>query len=114
MSWSGSGYWIWFLEGVEMLIQMERRSANFGAKLAPSLNGQIRILWTQLLDLFVDQSAQISYRIYHRDFMANMKSNFFQVQMYRGLFYCPNHSGETRVSKKEEKRLKNVALALKV
>jgi hypothetical protein len=41
--------------------------------------------------------------------MANMKNNFFQVQMDRGLFYCPNHSGETLLSKKEEKRLKNVA-----
>ncbi len=39
MSQSGSGYWIQFLEGVELLIQMESRSANFGAKLMPSLNG---------------------------------------------------------------------------
>ncbi len=39
MSRSGSGYWIWFLEGVEPLIQMESRLANFGAKLAPSSNG---------------------------------------------------------------------------
>ncbi len=39
MSRSGSGYWIRFLEGVEPLIQKESRSANFGAKLVPSLNG---------------------------------------------------------------------------
>ncbi len=39
MSQSGTGYWIWFLEGVELLIQMETRPANFGAKLVPSLNG---------------------------------------------------------------------------
>ncbi len=39
MSRSGSGYWIWFLEGVEPLIQMESRLANFGAKLVPSSNG---------------------------------------------------------------------------
>ncbi len=39
MSQSGSGYWIQFLEGVEPLIQRESGSANFGTKLAPSLNG---------------------------------------------------------------------------
>jgi len=39
MSRSGSGYWIRFLEGVELLIHIESGSANFGAKLATSLNG---------------------------------------------------------------------------
>ncbi len=39
MSRSRSGYWIWFLEGVEVRIQMETRPANFCAKLVPSLNG---------------------------------------------------------------------------
>jgi hypothetical protein len=32
-----------------------------------------------------------------------MHSNFFQGQMDRGLIYFPNHSGETLLSKKEEK-----------
>jgi hypothetical protein len=39
MSRSRLGYRIRLLEGVELLIQMESRSANFGAKLGPSLNG---------------------------------------------------------------------------
>ncbi len=41
MSRSGSGYWIWFLEGVEPLIHGESGSANFGAKLVLSLNGTV-------------------------------------------------------------------------
>ncbi len=31
-------YWIWYLEGVEPLLQKESGSASFGAKVVPSLN----------------------------------------------------------------------------
>ncbi len=36
--------------GVELLLQKESGSANFGAKLVPSLNGVDLSLQTQLLD----------------------------------------------------------------
>jgi hypothetical protein len=34
--------------------------------------------------------------------VASMRSDFFQGQMDRGLFYWPNHSWETRLSRQEE------------
>ncbi len=37
-----------------------------------------------------------------KDFAADMHSDFFQGQMDRGLFYWPNHSWETRLSRQEE------------
>ncbi len=35
--------------------------------------------------------------------MAGMHSDFFQGHKGRGLFFMPNHSGETRLSKLEGK-----------
>ncbi len=32
-------YWIWFLDGVEPLLQKESGLASFGAKVVPSLSG---------------------------------------------------------------------------
>ncbi len=42
---------------MEPLVQRESRSASFGTKMAPSMRGRICVLWTQLLDLFVEQSG---------------------------------------------------------
>ncbi len=36
---------------------------------------------------------------FHRDFMASTHSDFFQGHMDRSLFYWPNLTGETRLSK---------------
>ncbi len=36
---------------------------------------------------------------FHLDFMAGTHSDFTQGLLSSGLFYWPNHSGETRLSK---------------
>ncbi len=35
----------------------------------------------------------------HQDFVASTHRDFFQRQIYRGQFFWPNHSAETRLSK---------------
>jgi hypothetical protein len=47
---------------VELLVQKESRSASFGAKVVPSLQ-RADLGFMNSLDPFVEQSAQISYRI---------------------------------------------------
>ncbi len=41
-----------------------------------------------------------------------MHSNFFQGQMNRNLFYWPNHSGDTQLSKNEEEVREKNALKM--
>jgi hypothetical protein len=58
-------YWIrvyFKIEGVELLVQKESGSPRFGAKVVPSLQ-RSDLSFMNSLDLFVEQSAQISYRI---------------------------------------------------
>ncbi len=47
---------------MELLVQKESRSASFGAKVVPSLQ-RADLGFMNSLDPFVEQSAQISYRI---------------------------------------------------
>jgi hypothetical protein len=63
MSWSRSGKPDPDLEGMEFLFHQKDGSASFGAKMVLSLNGVDPVVWTQLLDPLVEQSAQISYMI---------------------------------------------------
>jgi hypothetical protein len=62
MSRSRLRYWILFLEGAELLLQKESGLANFGAKLVSSLNGA-DLSFMNSVTGFVEQSAQISYRM---------------------------------------------------
>jgi hypothetical protein len=58
MSQSGSGKLDIVLEGVELLFKQKGGSASFVFWME-----WIRVVWTQLLDPLVEQSAQTSYMI---------------------------------------------------
>jgi hypothetical protein len=48
------------------------------------------------------QRAQKEGVNYNQYFAASIHIYVFHGQMYKGLFYWPNHSQETQLSKKEE------------
>ncbi len=57
MSQSGAGKPDPVLEGVELLFQQKGGSASFGAKAILWMEW-IRVVWTQLLDPLIEQSAK--------------------------------------------------------
>ena len=64
MSQPDQEYLIQYLKGVKLLLQKESRSASFGAKVAPSLNGVDPSFYElSCWILLVEPSAQISYVI---------------------------------------------------
>jgi hypothetical protein len=69
-----------FWKGVEPLVQRGSRSAHFGAKVAPSLRGRIRVLWTELLDLFVEQSAQLTLQRADLSFMNSVTGSICRAK----------------------------------
>jgi hypothetical protein len=52
--------------------------------------------------LWITNNQQNIVINYHQDFVASMHTDFFKGQTDRGLFFWPNHSLETRLSKQEE------------
>jgi len=64
LSQSRSGKWDPDLEGMELCFHQKGGSSSFGAKWGCLWMEWIRVIWTQLLDPLVEQSAQISNIIF--------------------------------------------------
>ncbi len=58
--------------------------------------------------LWIPHNQQIIVVNFHQDLMASTHMDFFPEQTARGLLYWPKHSGETLISKLEERWLSMV------
>jgi hypothetical protein len=54
--------------------------------------------------LWIANNQQITVINFHQDFVTITHSDFFQGKTDRGLFYWPDHSGETMLSNQEDEQ----------
>jgi hypothetical protein len=70
---------------------------------------QTSLMLSFTLEIFIEILSPINQPTivinFHQDFVATTHSDFFQGQADRGLFYMPNHSWETQLSKQKEEEL---------
>ncbi len=68
-----------------------------------------------ILNPLMDHQQSVKYKSTRIKTIANSThSNFFKGQTDRGLFYWPNHSGETPLSKLEEEGTRTDLRTLKI